>query len=102
MDKETLIECLEALEGETIDRIIPDYSGRFMYGKKCLGITTDSEWETAISIAKWLFNNYPDEAEDILNALKDCRYDSLGRKTVVYFPSIQFGYDEEEEEETEE
>lgn len=98
-----ILECFEELERDgTIKRVYKGYSGRGMYGRKCLGIVTDDEWGTALEVAKWLFENYEKDAEDILEELSDSRVDSLGRNIIIYFPGIEIDEDDEEEEEEEE
>lgn len=52
-----------------------DYSGRGMFGERCVGIVCDN----------------PDEAieEAASQGLKGARTDSMGRQAIVYWPSVK-------------
>lgn len=64
------------------------YSGRGMFGKKCLGVVIrsgDSFMAFLIALTKYL-----DEQgiEDMDCELESASYDDLGKDTIVYFPRI--------------
>ena len=64
------------------------YSGRGMFGKKCLGVVVrsgDSFIAFLIALTKYL-----DEQgiEDMDCELESASYDDLGKDTIVYFPRI--------------
>ena len=64
------------------------YSGRGMFGKKCLGVVVrsgDSFMAFLIELTKYL-----DEQgiEDMDCELESASYDDLGKDTIVYFPRI--------------
>lgn len=64
------------------------YSGRGMFGKKCLGVVVrsgDSFMDFLIELTKYL-----DEQgiEDMDCELESASYDDLGKDTCVYFPRI--------------
>ena len=64
------------------------YSGRGMFGKKCLGVVVrsgDSFMAFLIALTKYL-----DEQgiEDMDCELESASYDDLGKDTIVYFPRI--------------
>lgn len=62
------IKAAAQVEGR---KLYPDYSGRCMYGKTCLGITCD------------------DPADTIADAgVKGARTDNMGRSWIVYWPNI--------------
>lgn len=93
--KSILFSCLKSLEGKKnsgIKRIMLDYSGRFMYGKTCLGFVSDNYLKAGLSISNWLYKNHPEQAENIINNLlkKSINVDHLGHDMVVYFPEIKF------------
>ena len=75
-----------------------DYSGRGMYGKECLGFTTDNEIADCVNIALTLA---PGDVIDAAALFNNSRTDSMGRSTIVYFPSVPWFGEEEEEEENE-
>lgn len=67
---------------------IQPYSGRNMYGKRCLGIVTENATETMLILARSLMEM---DERDTLDMLVDTwhRQDSMGRSsTVVYFPNL--------------
>jgi|SRR3954465_9863869 len=85
------LSCLSDQEVE----MRTDYSGRGMYGKTCVGFTTDSAIQLAMAIATTLADlaryayddgnqpTYPEWFE--LHTATD----SMGRSTIVYFPNWQ-------------
>ncbi|MBX3473079.1 MAG: hypothetical protein KF754_01705 [Planctomycetes bacterium] len=69
-------EQFEALQdiAQQNDGRLRSYSGRGMYGAQCLGITTE----------------YPNSVIEDAGAagIKGARQDSMGLKTIVYWPKI--------------
>jgi hypothetical protein len=71
-----------------------DYSGRGMYGDRCVGLVVDDPAgimfdlgvQVGIKMAedsdRWCYWN------EIAAALKDSRQDSMGRSSIVYFPYL--------------
>jgi hypothetical protein len=78
-----------------------NYSGRNMYGKDCFGYIT----ETPIlqSFGDFLLNMAmlcPDE--DLTDFIDCVKYDSFGKSaSIIYFPNIQWGEEEDCEEDEE-
>jgi len=67
---------------------IQPYSGRSMYGKRCLGIVTVNATETMMILTRSLMEM---DETDTLDMLMDTwqKQDSMGRdSTVVYFPNL--------------
>jgi hypothetical protein len=64
------------------DFTVRSYSGRGMMGKECLGITTNG---SVFSIGLALGSS---EVLEYIFASTGVREDSMGRGTVVYFPSL--------------
>lgn len=64
-----------------------DYSGRFMYGKSCVGIVYDVDDDTVLNDLEEYFLDVDESnfAESIRNS---ARFDSMGLSRIVYFPSI--------------
>lgn len=86
---------------EEADLEVRSYSGRFMYGKKCLAVDGDD----ALSIFGRLLATARQEDDEtrrdqLLNALEeacgDCRTDQMGLGQVIYWPDISFGEVDEE------
>lgn len=85
------------------------YSGRAMYGKKCVGLTgsyrdiqrligevqrqiTQELFDTAIDCAdgeKNAAHDLNDTVQEMLEKLADQSYDSMGLDMIVYFPKIE-------------
>ena len=69
------------------------YSGRCMFGRKCLGIIVKQGYsfmDFIINLTKYMDNN---GVEDTDFSLEGASYDSLGLDTIVYFPYIGGNHD---------
>ena len=62
------------------DDVREDYSGRSMYGRTCLGFTTDA---TAYRLGVIMARVLGDEADDL-----SCVSDSMGMGMIYYFPGL--------------
>lgn len=82
---ETIKDNLDVNETGTII----SYSGRFMYGKECLGIVTDDVPKAFLLLGSSLALQ-GGRAHTLLGELSDTwiRRDSMAHDTVVYFPNI--------------
>jgi hypothetical protein len=79
------LEAAESIADAADASIYEDYSGRGMYGTKCLGFVVNGHrGEAALSIAI-IRTLGEDDAEDMLDNL---RADALGLGTIIYFPGI--------------
>jgi hypothetical protein len=90
--------AFEELE-QNFDDVRDDYSGRGMYGERCLAIVTDdSAWTLRGEIEEIRdtckqFDQH-DEADDLTLLLsKIPREDSMGLSSVYYWPSITIAED---------
>lgn len=64
-----------------------DYSGRSMYGKKCVGIVPDVTYMAClVQLVDYLRDEGVYNAYDLLG---DPRVDSMGMDTIIYFPKIE-------------
>ena len=76
------------------------YSGRGMYGKECLGVNTDM---SAMAVAGWLIKALKETVDDesqwdeLADILYDTVIDSMGRGIIMYWPSIAFEGEENED-----
>lgn len=76
---------------------VPDYSGRCMYGRKCVGVEPEDGGaaSTAVDITLELVEMLRDDPDrydfdfDDLSELSSAMSDSMGMGVIVYFPSIQ-------------
>lgn len=119
----TIDKIVEMLKDAADEVDVRDYSGRAMYGKLCLGITGpmercleaiaevciqllqevaqtsyDVDRENQEALSKMQGEQY--EAEDWIRTLHKFSQDSMGRSDVVlYWPSIPFSREVEEESE---
>jgi len=88
MTYEWLVEIIEAAGYEA-----QSYSGRYMYGKRCVSLKSD-EGETKI------LANLVEECDDTREAaelIRRCRTDSMGRGIVLYWPIVAWAGSSEEE-----
>jgi hypothetical protein len=68
--------------------IYENYSGRGMFGRKCLGVVVKQGYsfmDFIIKLTKYLDDN---GIEDVDFSLEGVSYDALGLDTIVYFPNI--------------
>ncbi len=63
-----------------------DYSGRYMFGKECVGIVTgENIVEVIIKLADYLYECGVSSVEKELG--KVC-YDNMGVDMIIYFPNV--------------
>jgi hypothetical protein len=63
------------------------YSGRCMYGKKCLGVTVKDIMKVFAALIE---SSDEDNKSEIAHCVERARRDSMGYDTVVYFPNITY------------
>lgn len=61
------------------------YSGRGMFGKECVGLTTENSFANTIADLVEGCSNLEEAAELVRGA----RSDNLGLSTVIYWPDVQ-------------
>jgi len=92
---------------ESIDHVFysRSYSGRGMYGKRCLGFEIDSNnvaGAVALVISRFVrlrkTNNVMKDISELANIFDHSEQDSMGMGTILYFPQIEWIWDEEQEE----
>lgn len=79
------------------------YSGRGMYGSKCLGVVVDSD--QIGSLFAELVRGTPEEDEEdwhnrrecLTNEIESMRMDNMGLSVIIYFTRAQYTEPEEEE-----
>jgi hypothetical protein len=82
--KSNLQTILEACD----DCQVCSYSGRGMSGRTCLGIVVNSSVGEVLAM---LVESVDDSnREEIVQAVRSMRTDSMGRGVVLYWPSIAF------------
>lgn len=67
------------------------YSGRGMFGKQCIGFYVEQgdSLMGAASVMMLAAQGGPSELEELHEAFQSARTDSMGKGTIVYFPSIE-------------
>lgn len=67
-----------------------DYSGRGMYGTKCIGIICYDPLSTLAELFAYIIDS-DDEicGADILDALGEPETDNMGMKMILYFPGLE-------------
>lgn len=63
-----------------------DYSGRFMYGRTCVGIVIDDRvCETIVALCDFLHESGIECVSDMLGTIHS---DSMGLSQIIYFPDL--------------
>lgn len=97
-----ICEAIKTLGDDGALSPYPEYSGRCMYGRKCLGVTTDNPTAAVTYIIGAVLSNLRDIPEEELPSeeLIDCmervidqlgmgsRTDSMGLDSILYWPDI--------------
>jgi hypothetical protein len=103
MDGKKLIEALNLTDWRHGDLVPRSYSGRGMFGKSCVGVTLDGEgssFQLGAAVSAALLDmdadDGPSDVEDLAR-LRVCT-DSMGRGIIVYWPSVEWPADAEEDE----
>ncbi len=83
--KSKLQEIFEAAEFN-----VRSYSGRGMFRRECLAITTDLDLgQVFAAVLEGVQGN--DDTMEIQEAFQNMRTDQMGLGSVIYFPDVQFG-----------
>ena len=63
-----------------------DYSGRFMYGRTCVGIVIDDRvYEIIVALCDFLHESGIECVSDMLGIIHS---DSMGLSQIIYFPDL--------------
>lgn len=86
-----VIECIRKFCDENSEKysIYEGYSGRGMYGRRCLGIVVShgySYMDMLVKLTQYLDKN---ECEDEELELEGVSVDELGLDIIIYFPKIE-------------
>lgn len=94
MDSKQFIELLENCGYEP-----RSYSGRFMYGAKCVGVPLNGD-ELEIMVGASLMDQAHEvgiDVADIYDTLSWTKDDSLGRGSILYWPKMLWPEEEDDE-----
>lgn len=94
MDADILIQAIE-----DADYVARDYSGRNMYGKRCVGFTCDDLFAAGVKLTLAVDEEHREELAELYS-----QTDSMGRyEIILYFPGVAWPegryHDEEDEDE---
>lgn len=100
-----LLELIVDLHDGEDFQIRVDYSGRGMFGEKCLGIVGSDTATVIYKIMDAIMDEYGDEKDTQLELFHELaemlsngsKQDSMGLQRIIYFPSVEI--DEEKKEE---
>ena len=68
---------------------LQDYSGRCMYGSRCVGLVCDNILETVCNLLVYIIDGDEElNADDVLSAIGYPKSDNMGRKYILYFPKL--------------
>jgi hypothetical protein len=97
MEKSALQEILESLIGEAGEFSVREYSGRSMYGKKCLAVVTgrDSVHSFELGVRVGRAAALSSDFCDVEDAMLDTKEDSMGLGSVIYWPHVPYVKDDE-------
>lgn len=95
-------ETRELLESEALDaelRFTADYSGRYMYGRECVGVIGSfRDIVSFVSSVSRLAGEACDsphtldlQINEFVSSIGNCQVDSYGLDTVCYWPSVKVG-----------
>lgn len=84
LTQDQFIEFQE-LADEIGGEVYENYSGRGMFGRKCLGITVDNDCRSLFSLGREVEIRQVEFGDMMNNVVVD----SLGRNYIIYFPSIE-------------
>lgn len=96
MDAETLIDLIERAGEEP-----QSYSGRGMYGRKCVGVVCKNAFDMLadISDAAIGVGDDDDGHDSVLYAwirlMRRTQQDSMGRDIIIYWPSVEWPEEED-------
>lgn len=100
-------EIREVIENAGLDP--QSYSGRGMYGLRCLSFSLDRDenvsdafLDLAEALSYYVQENPDIEFEDAIQEFKGAKTEAMGMGEVVYFPKIEWEDDDDEFEEDEE
>lgn len=66
-----------------------DYSGRGMFGAECIGFTFEGESMNATADLMAATQGDLDRVQELADALRGAKLDSMGRGSIMYFPSYE-------------
>lgn len=97
-----LTEVIARISEDCDITIHEDYSGRFMYGATCLGLSFEGSAGSLFAAFIRELETYGEYVnEEAAEMFDDMRSDNLGLGTIFYFPCWKFDESEGEDEDSE-
>lgn len=97
IERDVMLAIRTMTEGMEDVRVLPNYSGRSMYGRTCLALVVD---DGVSGLVRWTFalvelveGEVEEVGERVSNLIEALRYlrtrvDNLGHSTVYYWPEV--------------
>ena len=88
MDKKSFDKIVELMEGAGLE--VRPYSGRSMYGERCLGVDRDDALDTMATIMEAAADDLDElsELKELAQALSGGKCDSMGHGQILYWPRL--------------
>jgi len=92
--KEQLKKLIKEFCEESDYELYENYSGRFMYGRTCIGIVTDvNSLGLMYDLTAFIFQNLDEDeiemnSQDIREFIGNAKMDNMGLSMIIYFPSL--------------
>ena len=86
-------------EADNVTQLYTDYSGRAMFSRECVGIVVS---DNMMNVFGYLILHLQENGhEHVIDRMLEShiRTDNMGMDGIMYFPSLQWGDNEDEEEE---
>lgn len=77
-----IVKLLRTVDADA--RVLPDYSGRFMYGATCVGFVA----HTAVLVIAAVVDVMGKEGFSAIDIASEMFTDDFGRGTIGYFPDV--------------
>lgn len=93
--EEKIKELIKEFCEESDYELYENYSGRFMYGRQCIGIVTDAgPLGLMYDLTAYIFENLDEDDfemynQDIREFIGNASMDHMGLSMIVYFPNIE-------------
>lgn len=86
-----IVELIKSFCNENSDkyRVYENYSGKYMFGKTCLGVVIKKDYSYMDFLAKLTAYLQEHDYDDADFYLEGIAVDELGLDTIVYFPRIE-------------
>ena len=88
IDRDQMAKLVQCLDLNSEEDIRPDYSGRYMYGKTCIGFVVEQPMLVMVALTE-LQTELGLDLDDLWELARDAQIDDMGLSKIVYFPTLQ-------------